>query len=552
MVRKSVRKSSIQCVCVLSFLLGLTVVRGLHRYSAKGSGDSPVPEPASPSGGGPGNSTADPAVWRALLCGGGRGISDRLFQADLIARAASRDMPQLLELAGKDEIAREMLLRRWAEMDPAAAALWLEPVLRKGEFPGPEGRENDVDVVFSSWAKTDPAAALAKLKAVTSAGSTLHWTGTILTRLLNEDMAAGVRLGAMTGSTMDLTQTYYRPNERKWLEQEPAKAAALLSALPPGEFRDRSLMAVIGVLAKNDLTAAIALQKQFPQAGVETWDPSARDDFFKAWAEKDAAGITDYLNQQAPENAKPAIKAAMAQALAARDPAGALDWAASHLSGSARTETVDKILTSLAQKDPDAALAWLNGLNAGTALRSAVKTITEALADADPSTLLARAEALPDGAVRKEITAGAYEKMYAKDPEGVIQNLASRPAGSLSDGLWHQLGNATGDLQAGIGRLNALPPEAAPDFVKGLFHRHIEWDDSAKFMEAMGSLTDPAQREAAMDGAMPALLLNHASEIANWAKSLPAAERGQVADQMERNIHNLTDTQRKELITPLR
>jgi hypothetical protein len=119
--------------------------------------------------------------------------------------------------------------------------------------------------VFSIWAKKDPAAALAKLRASTPTGECITWTGTSLDRLLNEDMAVGVRLGALTGSTMDLTQTFYRPSSVKWVEQDPVKAAALLSALPQGDFRDRNLIVAISALAKTDLAAAIALQEQNPR-----------------------------------------------------------------------------------------------------------------------------------------------------------------------------------------------------------------------------------------------------------------------------------------------
>ncbi|MES2709435.1 MAG: hypothetical protein V4726_22745 [Verrucomicrobiota bacterium] len=538
-------------ISLLSFAAGGAAAWRIHPRPPAAAGLSVSGKTGGLPDGSPGAGTDAASVWQVLLKGGGQGISDRLLQADLVSRATVREMPRLLELAGKDQVAREMLLRRWAALDPAGAAAWLEPVMKMDRWPGPEGREKDVDIVFSAWAKTDPAAALARLRAGASVGNGILWTGTILTRLLSGDMAAGVRLGAMAGSTMDLTQSYYSPSEGKWVEQDPAKAAALLSALPAGEFRDHSLIAVINSLTRSDLTAAIALQKQFPQLSVETWNMSAKDDFFKAWAEKDAEGLTAYLNE-APEKAQPAIKAALAQALAVKDPAGALDWAAGNLSGSARVETIDKILTRLTQKDPDAALVWLNTLNAGTALSSAVKTFTEALAGADPAALLAKAETLPEGEARKAITAKAYGQMYGKNPEDMLKNLASQLPASLPDGLWRQLGENTGDMDAGISRLAVLPPEAGPDFVRGLFQRNIEWADFSKFSRIMGSLSDPENRAAAIESAIPSLLHNQAARVTEWAKSLPPAERSQVADQMEKHIYNLTDTQRRELITPLR
>ena len=539
-------------ISLLSFAAGGAAAKRIHSHPVGASGLSAsggigaLPHGAQDAG-------TDPAsAWRVLLKGGGQGISDRLLQADLVSRATVREMPRLLELAGKDQVAREMLLRRWAALDPVGAAASLEPLLKKGDWPGPEDRRNDVEIVFSFWAKTDPAAALAKLRAGASVGNGILWTGAILTRLLNEDMAAGVRLGGLTGSTMDLTQRHYHPSGvREWVERDPAKAAALLSVLPPGDFRDRGLYATISALAKTDLAAAIALQERFPRLEVLAFDQNARNDFYKAWAGKDLPSLMAFLNDKAAEKDQPALKAAIALNLGERDPRSALDWTAANLSGGLRTETVKKILSSLTRDHPDAALAYLDSLSPGTALNSAVETFAKSLPDSDPAALLAKAETLPEGEARKAITAKAYGQMYEKNPMDMLQNLASQPPASLPDGLWRQLGETTGDIDAGISRLAALPPEAAPNFVRGLFQRNIGWDDFPKFSRIMGSLSDPENRAAAIEAAMPRLL-RQAARVTEWAQSLPPTERRQVADQMEKHIYNLTDTQRRELITPLR
>ena len=538
-------------IFLLSFAAGGAAAWRIHSHPAGASGLSAsegtggLPEGAQDAG----KDTA--SAWRVLLKGGGQGISDRLLQADLVSRATVREMPRLLELAGKDQVAREMLLRRWAALDPVGAAAWLEPLLKKGDWPGPEDRRSDVEIVFSFWAKTDPAAALAELRAGASVGNGILWTGDILTRLLNEDMAAGVRLGGLTGSTMDLTQAHWAPSRLTWVQRDPVKAAALLSTLPPGDFRDRGLHATISALAKTDLAAAIALQERFPRLEVLEFDQNARNDFYKAWAGKDLPSLMAFLNDKAAEKDQPALKAAIALNLGERDPRSALDWTAANLSGGLRTETVEKILGSLTRSNPDAALAYLDSLSPGTALNSAVETFAKSLPDSDPAALLAKAETLPEGEARKAITAKAYGQMYEKNPMDMLQNLASQPPASLPDGLWRQLGETTGDIDAGISRLAALPPEAAPDFVRGLFQRNIGWDDFPKFSRIMGSLSGPENRAAAIEAAMPRLL-HHAARVTEWAQSLPPAERSQVADQMEKHIYNLTDTQRRELITPLR
>lgn len=543
-------------IALLSFTLGAAAAAWrAHHSLAWNSGLADGQNPGDQAGGKPGtDADAAAAAWQALMAGGGQGISDRLRQADLVSRASPGDMPRLLELAGKNSFAWELLLRRWAQLDPAGAAAWLRPRMAADFESSFEEQNKDVEIVFSTWAKTDPAAALANLRASSGASEQIIWTNVVLNRLLDEDVAAGVRLGALTGSSSDLNSVYYRPTETDWVKQDPGKAAALLAGVPQGEFRDRNLLVAINALAKTDLAAAIALQEKYPglKGGFQGRDPERRRDFFQAWAGKDPAGLQAFMSGQAPETDLPLIKEAIARDLGEKDPRAALDWAAANLSGLERTGTTEKILSGLAGKDPEAALAWLVSLSAGTALNSAVDTFAKSLKDGDPAALLAKAESLPEGAARSAITAKAYEKMYQKDPAGMLQNLASQPQSSLPDGLWRQLGASTGDIGAGISRLADLPPDAAADYVRGLFQKNISWDGFSKFTQAMSTLTDPANRATAIDTALPKVLGENPSMVTDWAKTLPAAERNQVADQMEKNIYNITDAQRRELITPLR
>jgi hypothetical protein len=60
-----------------------------------------------PSGG---NSDGVVAAWEALTASGQRGLALDLGQLALLARASSKDMTRLLELAGEDPHLRSLLL----------------------------------------------------------------------------------------------------------------------------------------------------------------------------------------------------------------------------------------------------------------------------------------------------------------------------------------------------------------------------------------------------------------------------------------------------------
>ncbi len=485
--------------------------------------------------------------WELLLREKGYTLQSRLQQAELAARAGSRDMPQILALAGENRTARELLLRRWAEMDPEAAASWLAASLKLTEWKGPDDEDQDVKIVYSVWAQKDPAAAMASLKAQADLNLCRLWTGSILEKMLDEDMSAGVKFGVLSGPGMSLSKVFYRSASPEWVKMDPARAAALLAAEPPGEFRDAHLGEAIDALAKTDLSAAIGLMLQHQGQKAE-WVP---EELFREWAGKDSAALTAWLNSGARPWQKNAIKAALASSMGEKDPVAALQWSSQHLAGQNREQVQSGILTKLAQSDPAAALSWLDSLSEGTALRHAVAQFSRALPDSSPEALLSNAQSLPDGAARTMLTAKVYEKMYQKDPDGLLTSLASQPASALPDGIWAQLGENTPSTEEGLKRAAALPSEAMPEYLKAVFRQNIKWHDTAKFTVTMAGVKDPALRAAAIEGAMENLAWLDAAPMAAWARTLPAAERRLVAGQMILRLPRLTTQQKKELIEPL-
>ncbi|MES2709447.1 MAG: hypothetical protein V4726_22805 [Verrucomicrobiota bacterium] len=497
----------------------------------------------------PGRKTAGAAgEWESLLRKNGHSLASQLRQAELAARAGSRDMPRLLELAGENRAARELLLRRWTEIDPRAAAAWLGSTGKMKDLDSVIGREGEVQTVYSVWAKNDPAAAMASLKAHSGLNFHRLWTASVLEKLLDEDMAAGVKFGVLSGPGMSLSRTSYRMASPDWVQKDPARAAALLAAEAPGGFRDGYLGQAIEALAKTDLTAAVALLNKHQDGRIQ-WVP---DGLFSQWAAKDPGALTAYLDSEAPPWQKNSIKAALARSLGEKDPVAALQWASENLGGGDRAQAQSGLLAKLTKDDPAAALSYLNSLSEGTALRGAVEHFTGALTDSSPEALLTSAQTLPEGAARSLLTARAYEKWYQKDPGNLLAGLASQPVSALPDGLWTQLGQSTTSTADGLKYAAALPAEAMPEFLKAVFRHNIQWYDTAKFTSTLAGMTDPAQRAAAIEGAMENLTWLDPAPVTVWARGLSAGERGLVADQMTRRLPDLTAQQKKELIDPLR
>lgn len=492
------------------------------------------------------------AAWEALKANGRQGLPRRLAELELLARATAGDMPRLLELAGNDQTARGLLIRRWVELDSAGAADWVTPLL-KSFYPLPRGREQDVAMVFGEWALKDPDAAMARLRAKAPVGQFVFASGAVFDRMIRGDMEAAVRFGALMGSSTTLNAVTYNGTVQDWASKDPARAAALLSALSPGEFRDINLGLAMSALAKTDFAAALALQDKFPALGGDPFHTLVRDGFYQEWARHDPAGMTASLDQIRDFRTRERMREALASAMADTDPRGALNWAAENLSAGAGAGSATEILKKLTRQDPSAALAWLDSLSAGTALDRAAESFCNALPQDDAALILSKAESLPDGDARKSLTARAYEKMYEQDPDALLKNLTAKAPEDLPNGIWKELGGRTGQLESGLERVKTLPSDAAVEFLTGLFETDIASGGSFQdFTRALDSLTVPEQRSAAFKAGAGQFLSRDLPSVMDWARTLPAQDRSLVADQLESRAYGLTPAQSKALRDSLR
>ena len=495
------------------------------------------------------------ASWTALQSSQLSGLPRRLALAALVGKATSAEIPDLLKSTDRDPAMRELLLRRWVELDPTAASDWLAPRMG-GLLNGPDEHANDVTVVFSVWAERDPAAAIAKIRA--NAGK-VHGIGPnllVLNRLMETDLAAGIKFGALTESVESAVGVIWNPGSYDWVQKNPAKTAELLSALPAGEFRDVGLRKTIAALAKNDLRGAIALQQKFPDlAGLaHAQGANWRADFFAQWAKEDLAGMTAFVNDKAGGETRQDMKEAIAKNLGEKEPESGLAWAAENLSGDRRHEAVKEILTRLAKDNPEGALRYLDSMPEGSALNRAVETFSETIPADDFAGLLSKANSLPEGAARQSLTAKAYEKWYQKEPAALLQNLAKQDPGGLPPGIWGSLGQQTGSIAEGVQRLETIPPESSVEFVRNLCQRNFGMNDPLeKMTKAVDEFKSPEHRAAAIEALSNRYWWLGVQGLIDWAATLPSAsERQIVAGQILKNPGGLTPAEREKLVAPLK
>jgi len=548
-------KSSFVLTCTLGLVAGAAPawLNPLHRPANRNAQDAVTASPGS-EGKSPALETLT-SLWKTLQSSKLTGLPRSLALADLVAKAASSEIPGLLKLTEHDPALRELLLRRWVVLDPVMVADWLAPRM-DGSNTAPDDHPDDILIAFSAWAERDPVAAIAKIRANAGVVPGVGYHVQVMARLLKQDMAAGIQFGALTESSRTLAGIYWNTGGSDWVRQDPAKAAALLSALPAGEFRDVSLRRTIAELAIKNLEGAIALQQKFPDLAVLPGGQSAnsRQGFYAQWAKKDLAGMTAFVDEKAGGETRQDMKAAIAKSLGESDPERGLAWAAENLSGGRRHEAVKEILIKFTKDNPGGALSYLDSMPEGSALDKAVETFSDTIPAGDFADLLSKADSLPEGAARQSLTAKAYEKWYQKEPETMLQMLAQQDTASLPPGIWSSLGKQTNSIAEGVKRLENVPPGSSVDFVKSLCQKNFDMNDPLDKMTAgVDQFQNPEHRAAAIEVLASQFWWRSNPALVAWATTLPSArERQIVADQILQSKGTLTPAEREKMVAPLR
>lgn len=495
---------------------------------------------------------SDPnAVFKLLLTTQAGSVDQKLALAEKIKSAKSSQIPALLKLIPEsDEVSRKLLLTRWVELDAAAAGAWAGKVLS-----GLDGeRSPDCVTVFTVWARKDPAAALAMISQSAGAGRAVGFSYDVLAQLLEVDLAAGIAFGAATpASNSVLNWNYSRDRKAAWMKKDLAKAGELLSALPPGEFRDGSLCRLIDILSEKDFDAALALQMKMPGLQIPPYEGDRREKFFKEWARRDPAGMTAFVNDQATGTARLGMKAAIASVLADQDPMTGLAWASQNLSGPAREGVVTSILEKLAASDPVAGREYLASLPEGSMLAAATTAYTDGLEEGDFDSILGLAQSMPEGAARNRMAAKAYWFLHDEDPEKALRFLAGVPRDTLPKDFWFDLAEESSLTDPPWQYLAFVPEGASADYVSGFWRRHYSGESIQVQAEGFAALKNPDDRAAALQEIARPTHAATPMEVVEFAKTLTdSSERGMVADGLRKNLGAMPEKELERLLAPLK
>lgn len=263
-------------------------------------------------------------------------VVESVSEAELPATLAAL---RLAANPGAADMSR-LLVRRWAESDPVAAAAWVS------QLPENPARRAAFEQVAIAWANTDLAAAAGWVQSLPEGESHQATTIALAYEAARNDPVAALDL------TTQLSPTPTRDDflvhaVSQWAAAEAATAATWAMQVADANLRERLVAAVAVAAAEQDGAAAAALAANGLGAGVE----------------QDRATVS--IVQRWVQSSPPAAAA----------------WVAEFPDLPARQAAVQNLLALWTAQDAEAAGNWVNQLPVGSLRDLGVTAYVQALAD---------------------------------------------------------------------------------------------------------------------------------------------------------------------------
>lgn len=292
-----------------------------------------------------------------------------------------------------------LLLRRWTEESPTAAAAWLMK-----QPPGPHRRDGAA-AIATRWAHLDSATATdwARQLPPDEMESGVLAIGYELARTAPKDalwLAAALPSNESRNGLIDHAIS-------QWAAHEPEAPAEWASQIPPSPLRDQVFARLATSMSETDPIAAadLALEhlapgpqqndaivsivqrwtqrapseaaewvRQFPEGELQA---TAIENVLQLWAGQDAPAAGNWLNDLEPSPMRDTALAAYAGQLAASDARGAIDWAAKIEDEARRATELERLGARWIASDRAPARSWAQNAPLPDAARQRLLAIPE-------------------------------------------------------------------------------------------------------------------------------------------------------------------------------
>ncbi|MEM6912096.1 MAG: hypothetical protein AAF555_11010 [Verrucomicrobiota bacterium] len=289
-----------------------------------------------------------------------------------------------------DELAkRQLLLSRWAELDPLGA---LAAVGGEGGREAAMGKMS----ILKSWASSDPVAAAAYYSA-------------------NQDaLADGNRFGGRGPSNVSAIAG-------EWAKQDPEGALSWASSLSDDSGQRSAMEAIFGELAKTD-PAAAASQAMAALSGQNL--EGAFRQIGRTWAGQDQEAALAWARSLTGEEAASGVSSVL-RGISDNDPEAALRLLAEFPAAAEDERLVGRLTDEWAEQDPQSTAEWVSDLPEGEAKATATTELVREWMRSDQTEAMSWVKEQPAGPSRDNAVAGLVQSLRNSDPESAVTEWAT-------------------------------------------------------------------------------------------------------------------------------
>jgi hypothetical protein len=241
-------------------------------------------------------------------------------------------------------------ISRWADLDPAGAAMFFE----QSDLSNNPLAANTRNNIAWAWGTIDPEAALAWIQSQSNSEYSENLFDSVLTGWSRNDAAAAMAYVAghldRPGATDALASVVIEVFNR-----DPITAANWLRQLPNGDALFNAEQRLASAWASKDPAAAAQWVQQLPLDD----QTAALLTVARLWAVQDWDGTRTWLNSLSGDARDVAVSGAVTYTSV--PPTETLPIAMSIVNREARIHTVQDIVASWAATDRDAAASWVQG-----------------------------------------------------------------------------------------------------------------------------------------------------------------------------------------------
>jgi hypothetical protein len=364
-----------------------------------------------------------------------------------LAFLTPRHEPEALTLA-------EVLVRRWAQADPAAAVAYAKGLPRLAT------REALVRCALEEWIQAAPAAALKWVEALPAGREKEKCWSTAFDALASRDpkqalaLADGLTVSAATKNRLRGVIL------QSWARTDPPAAAAVAAAMK--DTAGSLLGDIASRWAIMDPKTAMAWVAGLPSL-------KARQDALwraaEGWASVDGQAAVTYLLSQPAGETHTALSSALKR-WAADEPEAAMSWAAGLPNDANRTPILCWLADACAAIDPAIVTPYLRDLPAKLQGDLAMQVVDTLLKE-NPSAGLDFVKSLPEGEIQRNATLRLFKEWAPLDLAGAMACLDQLPEGTTRDGALGGLLRqwVKQDVNAAMAYVQALPTDKQDTFL---------------------------------------------------------------------------------------